>query len=377
MPPDATPRHAPNYHPLVRSVARGLRRRCKVPADANILVAVSGGADSVALLRALAILAPRRKFNLTLTVAHINHHLRGEASDTDAVFVQTLANQLSLPCHITGVHLDAADNSAGGSASGGSTSGGNVEAAARDARYDALAITAQHCGASYIATAHHADDQLETLLMRFIRGASVQGLRGIASARPLEHDHSSLDITLVRPMLDADRDTARAFLGMLGQRWREDTTNTDTARVRNRLRHEVIPLIKDIRNDVTTRAVNLADHFADLHDLVQETSQATQSPPNEIEVGVPDSPSHQSPTPIPRDEARQLNPLILTQQLRQQLIQSGAPPDQVPGHALRPVLDAINDNDGSTRTFEFANLTTITLTRELISIQGPATNNEA
>ncbi|MEM9414019.1 MAG: tRNA lysidine(34) synthetase TilS [Planctomycetota bacterium] len=371
MPPTPPPPRDANYHPFVRSIARGLRRRCEVPAEANIVVAVSGGADSVALLRALALLAPRRKFNLKLTVGHVNHHLRGESSDADAVFVQTLANQLKVPCHITGVHLDA------------DASGGNLEAAARDARYDALGATAQHCGASYIATAHHADDQLETLLMRIIRGSSVQGLRGIASTRPLEGDRSSLGITLVRPMLDADRAAALDFLNTVGQRWREDATNSDTTRARNRLRHEVIPIIKDIRNDVTTRAVNLADHFAELHNLVQDKADAvltpdaphaTDNPPPADSTATtsgdttPDPPALR---PISRGPARRINPLVLTQQLRQQLIQAGAPPDQLPGHALRPVIDAIRDDDGSTRFFEFANATSITLTRELIVIDGP------
>ncbi|MFI4859869.1 MAG: tRNA lysidine(34) synthetase TilS [Phycisphaerales bacterium JB063] len=364
MPPaPEVPRDA-NYHPLVRRVARGLRRRCAVPAKASMVIAVSGGADSVALLRALALLAPRRKFDLKLTVAHVNHHLRGESSDADAVFVQTLANQLGLPCHITGVHLD-----------GGADGPGNLEAAAREARYDALATTAQQCGASYIATAHHADDQLETLLMRFMRGSSLQGFRGIASSRPLTGDQSSLEIAVVRPMLDADRELARTFLGILGQRWREDSSNTDHARVRNRLRHEVIPLIKDIRKDVTTRAVNLADQFADLHDLILEHTDASteqdagpaDAPAPPASVGLDSAPP--PPAPIARDSARGLNPLILTQQLRQALIQAGASPDQIPGHALRPVLDAIKDTEGGERVFEFANQTCVIVTREQVTVR--------
>lgn len=376
---DPARKPAPHYHPLVRHVARGLRQRCAVPAGAHLLVAVSAGADSVALLRALALLAPRRKFGLKLTVAHVNHHLRGEHSNADALFVQTLANQLKLPCHITGVHLEHKP--------------GNLEAAARDARYDALTKTALQCGASYIATAHHADDQLETLLMRFIRGASVAGLRGIAHARPIDDDPSSLHLTLVRPMLNADRADARAFLGTLGQRWREDATNTDTARLRNRLRHEVVPILKDIRNDAAAAAVQLADHFADLHDLVQDQTDAARPPksspasysldtppptgpapadqdPAPLEAPDPQAPSRKPQAPahfsLTRAQARAMPPLILTQTLRQHLIQLGTPPDALPGHALRPVLNAIQDTTGGERTFTFANQTTITLTRDAV-----------
>ena len=372
---------ASNYHPLVRQVARGLRQRCKVPAGAHVLVAVSGGADSVALLRALALLAPRRKFRLTLSVAHINHHLRGEQSDADALFVQTLANHLSIPCHITGIHpADAA---------------GNLEANARKERYAALEQLARQSGAPYIATAHHADDQLETLLMRFLRGSSVRGLRGIAPRRRVRNDHSSLKLSVVRPMIAAGREEVLGFLQSLGQRWREDASNGDTAFLRNRLRHEVVPLLKQIRTDAATRAVNLADHFTDLHNLVESSTDDYQmtlenhrppepAPPveidaeEEVEMGpelVLDSappPGHASPvspTVFPRDEARQLNPVVLNQTLRRALLQAGVQPDTLPGHALRPVVQAVRDHEGGTRTFQFANHTTITVTREEVAVQ--------
>ncbi|MFK7789287.1 MAG: tRNA lysidine(34) synthetase TilS, partial [Phycisphaeraceae bacterium] len=154
-----------HYHPLVRSVARALRERCDVEPSSAIVVACSGGADSVALLRALAMLAPRRKWQLRVIVGHINHHLRNEADD-DAAFVEALAGVLSLP--FARRDIRPADLP------------GNLEANARDLRYQSLAEIAKEHGASLIATAHHADDQLETLLMRMLRGSSVAGLRGIA-----------------------------------------------------------------------------------------------------------------------------------------------------------------------------------------------------
>lgn len=379
--PTHPPQTAPHYHPLVKRVARGLRRRCRVPAGAHVLVAVSGGADSVALLRALALLAPRRKFGLTLAVAHVNHHLRGEQSDADSLFVQTLANQLHLPCYTTGIRPADAP--------------GNLEANARRQRYAALGQLARQCGTPYIATAHHADDQLETLLMRFLRGSSVRGLRGIAPRRRLRNDHSSLKLTVVRPMLTAGHEDARAFLQSLGQRWREDATNHDDAFLRNRLRHEVVPLLKAIRKDAADRAVKLADHFTDLHNLVEEsTDRYEQTAGSGKPSGINDQPDNETdrtrdmnqrgstetdpsaiahppsaiPTNLPRDEARRLNPVVLNQTLRRALLHAGVTRDALPGHALQPVVQAARDTEGGTRTFQFANQTTITVTGDAVEV---------
>jgi len=386
--PTHPPQTAPHYHPLVKRVARGLRRRCRVPAGAHVLVAVSGGADSVALLRALALLAPRRKFDLTLAVAHVNHHLRGEQSDTDSLFVQTLANQLQLPCYTTGIR--PADTP------------GNLEANARRQRYEALGQLARQCGTPYIATAHHADDQLETLLMRFLRGSSVRGLRGIAPRRRLRNDQSSLKLTVVRPMITAGHEDARGFLQSLGQRWREDATNDDHAFLRNRIRHEVVPLLKAIRKDAADRAVKLADHFTDLHNLVEEStdryeqsakggqpSAISDQPNNSVQNSTdhdagsptpegetsdaPAAPLSAVPTRLPRDEARRLNPVVLNQTLRRALLAAGVKRDALPGHALQPVVQAARDTEGGTRTFQFANQTTITVTGEAVEVHAPKT----
>ncbi len=345
----------PRYHPLVRQVARGLRSRCRVPAGAKVLVAVSGGADSVALLRALALLADRRKFKLSLTVAHVNHHLRGERSDGDALFVRTLASQLRLPCHITGVDLESAP--------------GNLEAAARRARYDALATLARESGTRYIATAHHADDQLETLLMRFIRGAGVRGMRGIAARRRLRHDDSSLKLTVVRPMLAAERTDVVGFLNTLGQHWREDETNADTSLVRNRLRHEVIPLLKAIRADAPRRAVALGEHMGEMNRLLNEQAREALAEAGSAgaEGTEPDG------NRIDRAQARAMNPMVLTQMLRRSLMQAGVGRDQLPGHALHGVIEAVRGEAGGVRSFDFAGGAKVQVTASLVRVVPPAT----
>lgn len=232
---------APSYLPLVRAVAHGLRHRCGVREGDRLLVACSGGADSVALLRALHLLHRRRKWNLTLTVGHVNHHQRPpEDSDGDQRFVEALAEGLKLSCRVGGAVLD--------------TAGQNLEAAMRAMRYDALREMAEACGAASVVTAHHADDQLETMLMAILRGTTAKGLRGIAPRRALTQN-----VSLIRPMLDATHEQAVTFLRQLDQPWREDVTNTDRSRTRARLRHEVLPVLRELRPSVARKAVELGD----------------------------------------------------------------------------------------------------------------------
>lgn len=241
----------PSYWPLVRGVAHGLRHRGGVAEGDHVLIACSGGADSVALLRAMHLLSRRRKWHLTLTVAHVQHHLRPpEMAEGDAAFVEALAEQLGL----TYVRRDISPGEAAG----------NVEANAREQRYAALTDIAEEVGAAFVVTAHHADDQLETLLMAILRGTTAKGLRGIAWQRQLGQDVAGGDgVTLIRPMLGSTHAEAIALLDHLGQPWREDVTNTDRSRTRARLRHEVLPVLRELRPSVARKAVELGDALRD------------------------------------------------------------------------------------------------------------------
>jgi tRNA(Ile)-lysidine synthase len=182
------------------------------------IVAVSGGADSVALLRGLheAGAGP-------LTVAHFNLHLRGAESDADAEFVREQAAGLGLSFQLGEADVRAI------------AAGDNLEATARRLRYDWLAGV----GAGWVATGHTADDQAETVLHRIIRGTGVQGLRGIAPSRELVPG-----VRLVRPLLDVTRADVLDYLTDLGQPYRDDSSNADRRFTRNRIRHELLPLLK-------------------------------------------------------------------------------------------------------------------------------------
>jgi tRNA(Ile)-lysidine synthase len=194
--------------------------------SSHILVAVSGGADSMALLHALHDLAPR--FGWRLTVAHLHHGLRGVPADGDARFVADTAAQLGLSCVVGRARVPAAARRQGIS----------IEMAAREARYAFLVRTARKVNAEVMVTAHTADDQAETVLLKLIRGAGRSGLAGIPQEGAVK------GCRLVRPLLAVTRASILAYLKDRKLTWREDESNADRSFLRNRVRHELLPLLE-------------------------------------------------------------------------------------------------------------------------------------
>lgn len=214
---------------------------------APVVLMVSGGADSTALLllactseldigdgRGVAPVARER-----LHVLHVNHHLRGSASDGDEAFVRELCAQYGLPLCVEHAYFN-------------DLAGENLEAAARDARYAAARrYVRELCeaagasrGAARILTAHTASDRCETFFMNAIKGAGAAGLSSIPRRRNI----------IVRPLIDLTHDDLCAYLRMKGQDWREDATNNDTAYLRNYVRHELLPVAAE-RNENLARTV--------------------------------------------------------------------------------------------------------------------------
>jgi tRNA(Ile)-lysidine synthase len=198
----------------------------------GLVVAVSGGPDSVALLRAL--IAVRGNQPIPLVASHLNHQLRGADSDSDEAFVVELHARLLVEgvghLHLAQHRLDVARLAA--------ERGGNLEALARQERYRWLAEVARTNGLHHVATGHTANDQAETVLHRLLRGTGLDGLRGIAFRRLLEPG-----VEVVRPLLSVTHEQVRAWLVELQQPARHDASNDDPRFTRNRIRHELLPLL--------------------------------------------------------------------------------------------------------------------------------------
>jgi tRNA(Ile)-lysidine synthase len=242
---------------------------------APIVVGVSGGADSVALLALLRRTLKNHSLPTRLVVAHVNHGLRGADSDADQEFVAQLSTRWDLEFRCFCPEKPAVQRAPS-------------EEALRDVRYAFFREVAQEIGARYVATAHHSDDQVETVLFRMFRGTSVSGLAGIPKFRLL-----SPDITLVRPLLGIRRNELREFLAGIGQDFREDISNDSGQYTRNRIRHQVLPqLEQEFGVEVSDRLLSLSRQAAEVRDLLSTLARDAFSEiviyqrPDEIGVDV-------------------------------------------------------------------------------------------
>jgi tRNA(Ile)-lysidine synthase len=213
---------------LVQRVEHVATHRRLLARDGPVLLAVSGGLDSMVLLHVLARLAPDHGWRLA--VAHFNHHLRGKESDADERLVKRAALKLRLP--ITVGQGNVKEFSAAHSIS--------LEMAARKLRHEFLATVAKKRGIQTVALAHHADDQVELFLLRLLRGAGGAGLAGMKWRGPSPENH---EVTLVRPMLEETRESLSAWAARERIPFREDATNALLDFQRNRIRHELLPLL--------------------------------------------------------------------------------------------------------------------------------------
>lgn len=231
------------YNPFVHQFVRDLItewRRLELPFDdATVVVAVSGGADSVSLLVAMHDLVERSKLSIRLVAAHFNHKLRGAASDHDEEYVRRLATRLKIELAVKSAR---------------SIEPNNIEEKARLQRYEFLADTANNLGAFAVVTAHTMNDQAETFLMSLLRGSGPSGLGGMKTVRELAGD-----VKLIRPLLTwAKRSHTEGFCRDLGIEYCYDTMNEDTAFKRVRIRKILLPLLADLNPNIVETLANTA-----------------------------------------------------------------------------------------------------------------------
>jgi tRNA(Ile)-lysidine synthase len=239
-----------NVKPRLSTFARRLLaewRRLEAPTeDACIVVAVSGGADSAALLLALDELVKAERLALRLVVAHLDHGLRGVRGRADAVWVAELARRLGYEIKQgrVAVRQRAAKTA------------DNLEQAARRARYEFLGAMACECAARVVLTAHTMDDQAETVLLRLLRGSGADGLGGIEAVRALE---AGSEVLLMRPLLDwAGRVQTEEYCGARGVEFRRDEMNEDERFARVRVRRQLLPLLRSFNGRAVEALVRTA-----------------------------------------------------------------------------------------------------------------------
>jgi tRNA(Ile)-lysidine synthase len=237
-----------------------------------VVAAVSGGADSVALVRVLAALEedrPRR-----LIVAHFNHRLRAQSED-DARFVADLARRLDLPFELGTADVAAlADEQ-----------GDGIEAAARHARYQFLEYVADKHRAHFVATGHTADDQAETVLFRILRGTGVAGLQGILDIRPI---FSRQDVYLIRPLRDIRRTKIIEYLRRIEQPFCDDASNADPRFARNRIRHQLLPLLeRDYNGNIVESLLRLSETARGAQSVIEELVEELMTDTVEFESDRP------------------------------------------------------------------------------------------
>jgi tRNA(Ile)-lysidine synthase len=222
---------------LVAAVQACIETHSMLFPNARIIVAVSGGPDSMALLSVLHLLRPA--YNLTLNVAHVNHQLRGKEACRDAAFVKQQAVRLGLAFHETQVDVKAFQR----------ISGLSPQHAARELRYKFFLSLQRALGATHIALGHTADDQAETLLMRLLRGGGPAALAGIPPVR----------LPFIRPLIATPRHTILHYLQMERIPWVYDSSNAHRTYLRNRMRLDLLPILQQYNPRVSRRFIELAD----------------------------------------------------------------------------------------------------------------------
>lgn len=298
--------------PIVRRIVHQWRRL--TGGGAPTLIACSGGCDSTALLVALA------SSGADVALGHVLHDMRDRAlaeADRDAAF--GLADRFGLPRIAREVRSGP----------------GNIEGSLRRHRYAALADMASELACPWIATAHHADDQLETIIMALLRGSGPKGMRGMASKRRLFPGGPML----VRPMLGVTRAEAEDLCARAMIPWREDMTNQDTSRLRAAVRYEVLPELRRLRPSVPRLAARTASLMRGAAAIID--AHAITLSPERLEW--------------PRERLRSERPIIIGEVLRRAYahLTGGIGADRLSGRLLAPALRAIYDRSGEERTFEW------------------------
>ena len=326
-------------HPFARALSAALRDRFELKPGTPLTVGVSGGGDSVALLLGLALLQRGRDGGYPCTAVHVHHHLRPDA-DADADFVAALCKRLDVDHRR--IEVRPADEP------------GNTAAAARQLRYAALRDTALSNGSRHVVVAHHADDQLETILMALGRGSGIRGLRGMAWRRRIRTDEPDA-CWLLRPLLGVRKATCLDFCTVQDEIWREDPTNRDPNTRRGRLRRDVLPHLESMWPDVALRATSASESLHAVHRLAARSVHGRVGPA--------------SRTVWPRSVLRELEPASVMWVLRRAAVHlAPEAADRLPRRILEPAARLVRSDDPQPRHLDWACGIRVRIDRESVRV---------
>ena len=233
---------------MLNAFRNHIKEQCPYLKNSRLVIAISGGIDSVVLAHLC------HKLNFNFALAHCNFNLRGKESDADEAFVLELGEQLDVEVFIQNFDTEAyaEENKC------------SIQMAARELRYDWFSELAKQLNFDYILTAHHADDNLETFLINFTRGTGLNGLKGIPE----------LNDNIARPLLPFSRAIIEAYVKAEHIKWREDLSNASRKYLRNKLRHDVVPILKEINPQLLDSFQNTLAYLNDTADIVEESLNA-------------------------------------------------------------------------------------------------------
>jgi tRNA(Ile)-lysidine synthase len=316
-------------HALAERLLKTIRKQESLRAGDRVAAAVSGGGDSLALL--CLLLELRAELGIVLSVAHVNHKLRGEESDEDERFVRKLAARHGLELHVGEAALDSKLNP-----SQSLRRSAGIEAAARELRYKFFRRLTREGQVAKIATAHTLDDQAETVLLRIFRGTGIRGLSGIYPRIIFEEQGRAFG-EVVRPLLGFRRSALQTFLRDRGQSWREDSSNRDTAFVRNRVRQRLLPIIGEEFGDAAI------EHMSELAEIARAEEQYWRSGDSEI-APTGSAAGYSLDDNTPSTPSLQVNPLLAlplaTQRRRVRAwLETNAPDSGISFRLIEEVLD--------------------------------------
>ena len=242
---------------MKKKVLEFIRKNKLVKKGNSVVLGVSGGADSICMLKLLSDL--QKRLGISLYVLHINHMIRGEEADQDAAFVKKICTKFKVPHRVINVDVPALAEREGLS----------EEEAGRYVRYDEFSKYAYEVSATKIAVAHNSNDNAETVLMNLARGTGIKGLGGIPPKREMEDANGNV-VEVIRPILCLSRKEIEDYLKENEIEYRNDSTNDSTDYTRNKIRLEIMPLLENINDNAMQNITNASNELADTSDYIEK-----------------------------------------------------------------------------------------------------------